>query len=170
MNIKIKHGGMISGMGEVADRIWRCIPCKDNPKQRWFWPINDPEPGAHVHFDPNDPTSKGYGGSTLDFHMETRETISVKGPWHGNTDSMFRDTGIDLRDQHLTLVILSKEIGGDFRNPEMVDVIYHEDKPVLGRFDRYKDIIQAHPEANYYYMESHGGSSIGPCGGCRNQG
>ena len=148
---------MICGSAEVEERTWYIIKGKSGGN--WLIPVNDPEPAAHVHYHhPNDKNSEGYAGRTLPFKLEDGSVYQAQGPWHSNSDALFRDTGVDIRDQHLTFVVLAKDRDGSV----MKDVLYIDDKPTLGKFERYKELATQYPDARYYYSESHGGSSMGP--------
>lgn len=130
-----------------ARLIYRKVDCIDG--SFWLIPTNIPNSADHVHFAPclkDQASSQGYGGSVLTFMLEDGLTIDVKGPWHGNADSMLKDTGVDIRDRHYTQVVIGLE---RITWPESTSVcggvrkiIYHDFKPVLGRFDRYKDIAK----------------------------
>lgn len=162
-NYKILRQGMVSGFGEQESvRLYRRVPCRDG-RGAWFYPVNHNEPGAYVYFDPANPGSQGFGGATLQFPCDDGVTYKVKGPWHGNTESMFKETGVDLRDQHRTFVVLSLARTYEGYNTVMVDVLY-QDPPegIVGPFDRWKSLVVQYPDAQYYYSESRGGSICGP--------
>lgn len=151
---------MVSGQGNAQSFIYKKHTGKSGAN--WFIPINSEEPAAHVqvHY-PSSKYSDGYGGAALLFQLDDGTTYRAQGPWHSNSDSLFRDTGIDIRDKHLTFVVLSKASKG--YPTELIDVVYQDPQPLLGKFDRYKDLIKQFPEARYYYSESSGGSFSGPC-------
>lgn len=160
MNYTIKHEQMVCASAQVEERRWKCIPGKTG---NWLVPINEKEPAAHVHFhDPTDAHSDGYAGRTLQFVLEDGTSYSAKGPWHSNADALFKDTGIDLRDQRLSFVVLSKGIGSNQKyQTVMEDVVYIDTEPMLGRFDRWKELVPKYPEANYMYSQTSGGSVSG---------
>lgn len=162
MNWTSKNYSMFSASGEIMERIWRKVECKNG--DIWVYPPNDPEPGAHCWiFNPSDKNSEGCGGRIIPFKLEDGTIIEAKGPWNSNSDSMFKATGIDLRNHYLTFVVLGKTRSFG-KNLETIieDVIYQDKKPTLGSYDRYKELIKQYPEAKQYYMESHGGSCSGP--------
>lgn len=109
---------------------------------------------------------KGYGGSTLDFKLSDGSVESVKGPWHSNADSLFADTGIDLRDKYLTFGVIS--MGRE--HPDglkflMKDVIYLDEDWTIGPYERVN--LLAQEMANqlltsvFVYVAGQGGSSCG---------
>ena len=40
---------------------------------------------------------RGFDGDTLEFAMEDKSILHWKGPWSSNPDSLYEDTGIDIR-------------------------------------------------------------------------
>lgn len=156
---------MFSGQAEAVERKYRLYPCTSNRKGVWLV-ADQPNAGENVYYHnpANDATSQGFGGNTLHFPLVDGGVYAAKGPWHGNTDSLFADTGVDLRATHYTFVVLgmSREyVGSGYGRTVIRDVVYKDTGPTLGRYDRYKDIIKAHPQAVVYYMCSRGGSSCG---------
>lgn len=153
---------MFSASGEVLERVWKKIVVND--KSVFLIPVNEEEPGAHVWWcDPTSKNSEGCAGRTIPFRLEDGTDFMAQGPWHTNTDSLFKATGVDLRDKHLTFVVLGKNRTMDKNMRTVIeDVVYIDEKPTLGHYDRYKTLITQHPEATHYYMESHGGSCSGP--------
>jgi len=94
--------------------------------------------------------------------------ILIQGPWHSNTDALYKATGKDLRDKHLTWGVISKgrKYLSDHRTV-MVDVLHIDPTwGVVGMFERIDNLAQAfadeRDEVVYYYCQSHGGSSCGP--------
>jgi hypothetical protein len=115
----------------------------------WLIPINVPNVGDWLHFAPtstDQAKSEGYGGATLSFKLDNGSEIKVRGPWHGNSKSLWSDTGIDVRDLHYTRVAIGLTRVGW---PECRDVVggleeaLHIDATaVLGDFDRHKALAQ----------------------------
>lgn len=164
-DFKLPGYSMISGFGEQQDiKLYRRVPCTNDRKGAWFYPVDHDEPGAHVYFDPFDNKSQGFGGATLSFPCDDGVTYNVKGPWHGNTESLFEDTGVDLRDKHRTFIVLSKDRILEGYTTVMKDVVYQDPKGgIVGKFDRWEELVKQYPEAKFYYSASRGGSSCGPC-------
>jgi len=155
---------MVSGQAMAQDAIYKKIIGK---RGVWFVPVSSDEPAAGVQFhDPKALHSDGYGGATLRFELEDGSVYLAKGPWHGNAESLFQDTGYDIRDKYRTFVVLSKdrktEPAPHYRTI-FVDVVYQDPEGgLIGTFDRWKELAIQHPEAKYYYSESSTGSCSGP--------
>ena len=151
---------MLCGSAEAEERTYRKIIGKSGAV--WLVPTcANPAQWVHYH-NPKDTRSDGYGGRTLTFSLEDGTVYHARGPWHTNADSLFKDTGLDIRNTHLTFVVLSKAVDHDEQyNRIMVDVVHIDEKPTEGSFDRYKELARLHPEAKFYYSEWHGGSSSG---------
>jgi len=82
--------------------------------KRWIIPVNGNSKASDIHVeaekieqDPNYREFQGYGGATLTWPLENGESVSLKGPWHSNSDSLFSDTGIDLRKESMTIGIVA---------------------------------------------------------------
>jgi hypothetical protein len=155
--------GMISGQGEVVRRIFRKYEGKSG--NTWYIPINQENVGDNVYVDTHDPKSDGFGGATLPFHLEDGTVDRVKGAWHSNSKAFTKDVGIDITKTHLTFVVISRGRDQDGHwNTVMTDVLYKDDAPTIGDFDRWKEIAKQfkdEPEL-FYYSASSGGSSCGP--------
>jgi small nuclear ribonucleoprotein (snRNP)-like protein len=162
----ISRGGMKSGISAARSHKYRKIETKRN-----VWYITD-EPCAgdsiYVSIKNEDPKAyfKGFGGATLKFEMIDGTIDEVKGPWHSNSDALFQDTGVDLRESHITygVIAMGREYD-DKMNLVMKDVIYQDDDWTCGSFDRVKAIAQGMADTLgkpvFAYSESHGGSSCG---------
>ena len=161
---------MFSGQSSAVERHYH----KYTGKSDRTWLVADQENAAddiYVTNNPQNTTSKdqgfeGFGGATLAMPLVTGETFALHGGWHSNAQALFDDTGVDVRDTHFTFVVLAKERcstdDGTWRTV-FRDIVYRDAKPVLGGFDRYKKLIENHPDARFYYSSSRGGSSSGPC-------
>lgn len=136
------------------------------------WLVADaPNAAEHVYVtnNPQNTTSRsqgfeGFGGATLQMPLLDGTVFELHGGWHSNSDALFADTGIDVRDKYLTFVVLAKE--RDFTKDLSMrtilrGIVYKDAAPTLGKYDRYKDLIPLYPEARVYYSQSHGGSSSG---------
>lgn len=82
--------------------------------------------------------AQGFGGATLKFPLVDGTTYEATGPWHANAVAMYKDTGIDLRQTHLTQVIIGKSRDGQggYSHGIIRDVFHKDDKPILGYFKR----------------------------------
>lgn len=157
------YGPMISGQGELESRVYKKIIGK-----RGIWYIAIQENAAdNVYFcSKEDTNSSGFGGATLTFKMEDGTEEQAKGPWHSNSDSLFADTGYDIRDKYFTRGIVAKnhEYAKDMYQPDIyTDVLHYDDVPVLGEFHRIEKIAQEFADnlncTIYYAVKSSGGGS-----------
>lgn len=151
---------MFCGQTEAVERRYFR---HDDPKGRVWLVADQPNAGDNVYYhDPKDLNSQGFGGATLDFPLVDGGDYSAKGAWHSNSSALLDSTGVDVTAQHLTFVVISK--GREYEGEEtvMLDVVYKDEAPQIGTFDRYKEIAAKLPKGRYcYYSESHGGSSNG---------
>jgi hypothetical protein len=159
-----ENAPMICGSAEAEAREYQ-IAVDKNRNVVWFYTLNDPDPAGHVYVhNPRDVGSDGYGGRTITFKIGKTATYNAKGPWHSNSDALYEGTGVDLRDKHLTFVVIAKRRGKDSGNFRAVleDVLYMDEKPTLGPFKRGEQIAKrmanelGHPVC--CYSESGGGS------------
>jgi len=155
----IEAGGMKCGSYEAETRRYHKYECACG-----VWLVSDQSNAAdNVYFHcPSDTKSDGFGGRTLTFPLVGGGEYVAKGPWHGNSESLFIDTGVDVRATCLTFVVLAKGCDWTYGRTIMRDVVYRDPDWSLGNFYRYKELIRAHPEATHYYSGSQGGSSCAP--------
>ena len=141
-----------------SGKTWLVRVC-DNPADYIFVEADKGE---------NDPSYRGfrgYGGSTLKFNIEDGVILELRGPWHSNSNAFFGDTGVDIRDKHLTYYIIAKSRDHENFITVLVDVIEKDEKPVVGLF--YRGTLQAMEIAKklnrpvMLYCETNGGSSCG---------
>lgn len=123
--------------------------------QTWLVRCDVPNMGDHIYVtDPEPGAMRGFGGRQLIFALEQGGVYSADGPWHSNGNALFKDTGLDIRDLHMTRVVLTAQDG---------TVIYHEDEPLLGPFDRGEQLARAlarvRREPVQVYSSNAGGSS-----------
>jgi len=163
MDYKLEHQQMTCGSSEAESRKY--IPLIT--KEGYLWLVADqPNMGDNVYFCSFDPKSDGFGGRTLHFELVDGTSIDLPGPWHGNTDSLFHDTGIDIRDTHLTFVVVAKDRKHEGWQCTYTDVLYKDDEPKVGLFDRGEAIAKEWAnklkQPVMCYRQSQGGSSDGP--------
>jgi len=145
---------MISALGEAVTKKFRKV--KGLSGNFWFIPLQD-NPADNIYMDdPNNLKSDGFGGRIVNFELENGKVYLAHGPWHSNADSLFKDTGIDVRGLCLTQVVLGTggveyQGGHSFK---VKDVIYQEDEYKLGSFDRGKELAQEY--ANKLNKTVHG--------------
>ena len=130
----------------------------------WLVPINISNPGDYVHvYQPRD--QEGFGGKIVDFMLEDGTITSYLGPWHSNAEALFIATGYDVRDKHLTYVVISRNRDLTGYNTTLQDVIYNDTIPQIGLYDRGQRLAQQIAnetnEPLYFYTRSTGGSHCG---------
>lgn len=158
---------MVSGFAVAAEPIYCLVQGRRG--HTWLYAANKPNSGAYVYVDTHDPRSQGFGGSWLTFNLEDGSEYKCKGPWHSNSDALYADTGVDLRDKHFTQVYVSRGMEyeeNDWYSPVLLDVFYKEDEPILGAYDRYLTVVadvlnRCGEERVFYRMESEGGACSG---------
>jgi hypothetical protein len=164
----IKSQGAFSGQAEAVSHKYN----KYIGKSGNTWLVSTEDDAASNVYVTNNPKNTsnskdsmaGFGGATLSFPLVDGTTFELHGGWHSNSDALFSDTGVDVRDKLYTFVVLSK--GREFPKNGywmgvMTDVVYKDEKPTLGNYYRYKELIKQYPEAKFQYMESSGGSVSG---------
>lgn len=124
---------------------------------------------VYVTANPENTTGKGggygFGGATIPFKLEDGGTFDAHGPWHGNSEGLKDDTGLDVQALHLTRVVVSegREFTDHFHHVATGQIYYEEVEPAMGTFHRGKDIAQAlanlHEKTVYLYSDSEGGNS-----------
>jgi hypothetical protein len=159
----IQRQPMRSGQGEAQSRRYHKYVSKSGK----VWLVADqPNAGANVYVE-GGPNSDGFGGATLTFPLVDGSEIKLKGPWHTNAGALYSDTGVDVRNQHYTFVVVSRRReSGEHYEMIMADVLYKDEASVLGSFDRGKGIArkllsEMALDSVALYSESEGGSSCG---------
>lgn len=158
---------MFSGQEDAVSRTYRRI---DGKRGVWLVAIQENE-GDQVYFhNPKDLHSDGFGGATLKFILKDGTTYEARGPWKTGPEGLYSDTGYDCREKHFTRVVIGKGRSYDYSLDKydgqcvIADVVYYEDAPVLGKFDRIADIVATLPPGAYFFwMETHGMTSSGKC-------
>jgi hypothetical protein len=154
---------MICASAEAEERRYKLYTGKSG--RRWLVAIQ-PNEADNVYVE-GGPNSNGFAGRTLDFTLENGEVISLKGPWHTNADSLFEDTGVDIRDKHLTFTVIGLDRTHTDRGYRTIinDVIYKDKESTIGEYYRGTKIaMQLAKELNkpvMCYSKSEGGSSCG---------
>ena len=166
MDYEVKPEGMRSGMGEQASRVYKMYMGKSG--RRWLV-ADQPNAGDNVYVEGGD-KSDGFGGATLTFKLINREEVKLKGPWHSNSDALYADTEIDLREQHETFIVIGT--GREYNQSNLSDyitiiknVLYIDEFPTIGSFYRGKELAQDFADDMEIpivcYSRSRGGSSCG---------
>lgn len=105
---------MTSGQAEAVSRKYIMYVGKSG----WAWFVADQEAKADNIYCTNsenwDVAGNGFGGSTLFLEVinweENKlksENFALRGGWHSNADALFDDTGVDVRNEHLTFGAIS---------------------------------------------------------------
>ena len=152
---------MISGQGEAAVRTYKEYFGKSG--RIWLVAVQD-NPADNIYVE-GGPNSDGFGGATLTFKLEDGREVRLKGPWHSNSNALFEDTGMDIRNQHET----EGAIGTDREYIEnrliIKNCLYVDKGAVVGEFDRLGKLAQAFADDMRIpvvcYSASRGGSSCG---------
>lgn len=154
---------MISGQGEAQDRRYHKYP-GSRPGSLWLV-ADQPNAGDNIYWYPNDPKSQGFGGATLTFITVEGEELHLKGCWHSNSDSLFKDTGVDCRHLYRGWFIIAKD--GEYTEGGvlMKDILFDQ-PPHIGTYEGYnvaaKWISRLLQIPVFVHHQSHGGSSTGP--------
>lgn len=141
--------------------------------QHWFVATGNDRGGKCYVWDPRDRDSRGFAGRTLTFRLSDGTTMVVKGPWHSNSDALFADTGVDVRNEHVTWGCIGlnrvyrRNNAGDSIG-YITEVVYFDPTPMVGPFNRVDDYaiyLQKTTRAHLYvFSMSVGGSHHGPVG------
>lgn len=127
-----------------------------------------PNEADHIYFcDTKDINSQGYGGSTLQFIVVNQDgseqTLSLKGPWHSNSDALFERTGYDCTDLYYTRCIISYGRRFILNEEIATDVIWYDKYERLGLYDRGKEfckmLVNILGVPLHYFQSSRSGSS-----------
>jgi hypothetical protein len=163
MNYKCKPQPMVCGQYEAQKQKYKKLIGKSG--SIWLVGTNDPAHHVYVSDDGKDKYFKGFGGATLKFQLDDGSEILLKGPWMSNTDALYEDTGHDVRDKHITFVVISRDRVHKDGVCTMVDVIYKDKSPTPGYYNRGKSLAQeiANEKGHkvYCYILSGGGTYNG---------
>lgn len=107
----------------------------------WLIPVDVPNKGDYIHctaFADITMWGEGYGGSTLKFKLDNGEVFELHGGWHGNSNSLLADTGIDLTEMHYTHITTFVR----YALPEISEgeIVYDNEGWCLGTFEREDDL------------------------------
>lgn len=164
----IRSGGMISAQGEAQDRKYARYLGKSG--RMWFVYDNNPSHVLVTAYSDYDRAGEGFGGRTLHVQLEEgyeyegESTFLLRGGWHANSEAMFEDTGVDIRDRYMTTVNVSLDTGSSgppYYDRWMERFVHREDDPVMGSYDRDKEIGQTMADRYgvpvFVSKQSHGG-------------
>ena len=149
----IKPQPMICASSEAESHKYR-LYTQDSARS---WLVADvPNAGDYIYSS----GGKGFCGRVITFPLVGGGELQLKGPWLSNSKSLFERTGVDVRDKHLIwgCIGLSRE---NFNT--INDVIYMDDEPVVGLFNRIELLAQEYADKLgvkvYFYSQSIGGST-----------
>ena len=154
-------GPTICGSAEAEQRVFNMYVGKSG--RRWL--VADQENAGENIYVEGGPNSDGFGGRTLEFQLKDGAIISLKGPWHSNCDSLFNDTGVDVRNQYYTFGIISlgKRYTENYLSEIFEDVLFYDESPVLGDFNRIENLAKEFAyklnRRVYYAQRTRGGGS-----------
>lgn len=155
---------MTCGASEVQSRVFDKY-YSEKSRVTWLVAVQS-NAGDNIYAsNPDNRKGEGFGGRVIPLKCSDGTTFDLNGGWHGNSDALFRATGVDVRDKHLTFVVLAKERSfTEDRSMRTIlrDVVYKDEVPTVGKFQRWKTLVKQFPEAAFYYSQSNGGSSCGP--------
>jgi hypothetical protein len=161
MNYTIERQPTISGQGEAQSRKYHLHEGKSG--RRWL--VADQEAAAENVYVEGGPNSDGFAGATLTFPLANGGELRLKGPWHGNAQALYEDTGVDVRNTHRTFVVISRDLEHQGNKTVMVDVLYQDEVPTLGSFHRgdtiARDMARKLGESVVRFSQSSGGSCTG---------
>ena len=146
---------MISSQGDAQTGIYTKVKGK---RRTWFYRDAD-----HIYCTPLPQEGyQGMAGATLTFHLPNDLTEDVKAPWATNSSGLYKDTGIDIRDQHLTKGVISVE-----RDKSILKTLLHKDLNwSKGPHNRIETLAQYYANllnrTLFYFCKFYGGSSLGP--------
>ena len=155
---------MICGSAEAEEHTYKLLIGKSGEK---YLVAVQPNPADNIYVEGGS-NSDGFGGRTLEFLLEDGTTIKLRGPWHTNSDDLFRHTGYDIRDKHMTIGICALEREKNYYRGDLFKGVLHKDRVwVIGEYDRIEKMAQAfsnkHGKTVFYAMKSQGGGSAGSC-------
>lgn len=139
-----------------------------NEPDYWYLVADTPNGGDHCYCGSSDPASRsqGFGGRAMEFPIEGHEPdriITLYGPWHTNSHSVLKDTGVDYTRKHLTRGIIAEvsEDIGRFMCNKYSKIVHLELSGVIGAFDRIQTLAEeyvvGYGRPFYYQVESEGG-------------
>lgn len=161
---------MISGRDEPRDKLFHI---KRMPNGRvWLW-ADVANAAEYVYTwtpscDRESGSFQGFGGATLTFNTVDGEELKLKGPWHGNSNALYEDTGIDIRNKYRGRVIHGQALTDSHK--KLIKPFYMEPEEGIiaeypsKRSKRYAGYaFKEHPELEQiaYYTCTRGGSSSG---------
>lgn len=154
---------MFSASADAESLLYKLIIGKSG--RRWLYNDEKFNAAANIYVE-GARGSQGFGGRGIVFRLIEGGEICLAGPWCSNSDSFFKDTGIDLRNRHATWGCIGRRREHHNERTAVCDLIYFDTAPVEGDFSRVEklaaNLSDSRGELLYYYSMSNGGSSCGP--------
>lgn len=163
----ISNSPAISASGVIQDATFHRHKDPESPGFYWFVRADVENKADFVFYgSPNTIRSEGMGGRIIPFTCTDGEIIHIQGPWWASARSFKKSTGIDITDQHISFVVVSRSIDHTSGRPIMKDVLYQDPGPVIGPDNRTKAIMKhvfdtVEVEKIAVYHKGYGGSSYG---------
>jgi len=124
---------MTCGSADAEQRIYHKVI--GNSGRIWLY-ADQPNSADNIYVS-GDKNSDGFAGRTLSFLLDDGSLLQLTGPWHTNAESLFNDTGVDLRDKRYTRLIVGESGQYDhYKGTVVKNVLYEEKTWVLGSFNR----------------------------------
>jgi len=150
---------VVSGFAEAERHVYRMVVGKSG--RAWFYPSELHNAADYIYVTDSedwDKAGRGFGGATVELQLDNGTRFSLKGGWHSNDEAFYEDTGVDIREKHLTFVIIAKQRAEGM----MQDVVYYDESPQVGFFNRGErtalEMATKLDEPLYYFSRSAGGS------------
>lgn len=140
--------------------LYKCYADRKDKNLVWLVGDNCINPADHIYVGYTyDTGSRGYGGRIMVFNLvDHNRAISLYGPWHSNTDALYENTGVDVRDKHYVQFVAGLGRLRDGGRDVITDIVHYEEPGVRGYYD-YKALL---PRLYERYKASitywHGGS------------
>lgn len=164
MDIKGKNLSSTSAHPHAQSKAPYKMVMDKSGRRAWFY--RDVKFAAGNIYADGGPGSEGMGGRTCRFELEDGTHYDSIGPWMGNANDLFNQTGVDLRNRHASRLILARRVeypkNEYFVRPDMLDVVHFEEDFIEGTFDRAnilaQEIANKMGEKLHYFIETSGGS------------
>lgn len=112
--------------------------------------------------DPHDSRRAGFGGKQVTLPLVGGGRFRFYG-WHSNADDLLEETGVDVTDCYATQgwYALGYDIDKGYDQKGLIDILWWEEKPIIGTFDRAERVAQSlansHNTTIHGWVESPGG-------------
>lgn len=117
------------------NNIYKKVLGKNGRTYYYTLNVNSPIAVTPINGDMN-----GCAGRTIYFPLEDGTTDQVVAPWFINSDDLFEQTDIDLRELYASFVVITPESEKLYVNNVFgkdVEVYYMDDEPIVGSYYRW---------------------------------